>query len=330
MNIRTSLASAASVAAIGLFFATSASAQATRTWVSGVGDDANPCSRTAPCKTFAGAISKTAAGGEISVLDPGGFGGVTITKSISINGEWAGEAGVLVSGTNGIIINALSTDVVNLRGLFVEGLRNSASLSGVNIISAAEVHMQDMVIRDFRSSANANVGNGVLVNPGANNVKVSIDNSLIANNGTATSGAGVLVRPTAGAATAQVVITRSTFQGNSLGVRADNSGGGSGAIKVQISDSTASASIAHGFVAVSTAAPSIQMFIDNSTSVNNGGAGAKVDGANATMTIGRSSFSGNTGAGMLSANSGVLNSFRDNHSNLNGAVDSTTVQVFPN
>ena len=63
-----------------------ASAQATRTWVSGVGDDANPCSRTAPCKTFAGAISKTAAGGEISVLDPGGFGAVTITKSITLSG----------------------------------------------------------------------------------------------------------------------------------------------------------------------------------------------------------------------------------------------------
>src|SRR5262245_27358756 len=82
--------------------------QATRTWVSGVGDDANPCSRTAPCKTFAGAISKTATGGEINVLDPGGFGGVTITKSITISSEGF-EAGVLVSGTNAIIINATTT-----------------------------------------------------------------------------------------------------------------------------------------------------------------------------------------------------------------------------
>src|SRR5262249_10812865 len=81
-----------------------AHAQATRTWVSGVGDDANPCSRTAPCKTFAGAISKTAPFGEINVLDPGGFGGVTITKSITISSEGF-EAGVLVSGTNGIIVN---------------------------------------------------------------------------------------------------------------------------------------------------------------------------------------------------------------------------------
>src|SRR5215217_9643502 len=85
-----------------------AQAQATRTWVSGVGDDANPCSRTAPCKTFAGAISKTATAGEINVLDPGGFGGVTITKSISIIADHV-EAGVLVSGTNAIIINAPNT-----------------------------------------------------------------------------------------------------------------------------------------------------------------------------------------------------------------------------
>src|SRR5579872_2074876 len=76
--------------------------QATRTWVSGVGDDANPCSRTAPCKTFAGAISKTATGGVINVLDPGGFGALTITKSITISSDSI-LAGVLVSGTNGIV-----------------------------------------------------------------------------------------------------------------------------------------------------------------------------------------------------------------------------------
>src|SRR5688572_20560126 len=91
-----------------------AHAQATRTWVSGVGDDANPCSRTAPCKTFAGAISKTATGGQINTLDPGGFGGVTITKAITIAAEGTGEAGVLVSGTNGIIVNAPPGSMVNL------------------------------------------------------------------------------------------------------------------------------------------------------------------------------------------------------------------------
>src|ERR1700724_2488556 len=107
--VRNTLGAAATCAATMLLVASPASAQATRTWVSGVGDDANPCSRTAPCKTFAGAISKTAAAGEINVLDPGGYGAVTITKSITIS-SIGFEAGVLVAGGNGILVNALATD----------------------------------------------------------------------------------------------------------------------------------------------------------------------------------------------------------------------------
>src|ERR1019366_1861693 len=105
------------VAALGLCaFSSAARAQATRTWVSGVGDDANPCSRTAPCKTFQGAISKTAAAGEINCLDPGGFGAVTITKSITIDCGFTG--GILVSGTNGITINDGSgAAIVTLRNM---------------------------------------------------------------------------------------------------------------------------------------------------------------------------------------------------------------------
>src|ERR1700760_352321 len=113
------------------FGSSMAHAQATRTWVSGVGDDANPCSRTAPCKTFAGAISKTAAFGEINVLDPGGFGAVTITKSISIRSDHI-EAGVLVAGTNGIIVNVPNaTDRVLLEGLDFEGM--GTGINGVQI-----------------------------------------------------------------------------------------------------------------------------------------------------------------------------------------------------
>src|SRR5258708_37527475 len=108
-----------------------ASAQAPRTWVSGVGDDANPCSRTAPCKTFAGAISKTAAGGEISVLDPGGFGAVTITKSITIDGGGGQVASGLVSGTNGIVVAAGTNDTVTLRNIRLNGIKNTG-LGGLN------------------------------------------------------------------------------------------------------------------------------------------------------------------------------------------------------
>src|SRR5213596_967627 len=115
------------------------SAQATRTWVSGVGDDANPCSRTAPCKTFAGAISKTANCGEIDALDPGGFGAVTITKSITIDGTGT-FAGILASLTTGIIVNATSTDVITIRGLSINGACNG--IRGMNILQAKTVNVE--------------------------------------------------------------------------------------------------------------------------------------------------------------------------------------------
>src|SRR5215510_2808881 len=109
------------IAVFTLAFASLAQAQATRTWVSGVGDDANPCSRTAPCKTFAGAMPKTAPCGEIDVLDPGSFGAVTITKSVTIDGT-PFIAGVLASnGTTGILVQASGSDVVTLRGLDING-----------------------------------------------------------------------------------------------------------------------------------------------------------------------------------------------------------------
>src|SRR3954464_15007136 len=116
--------------------------QATRTWVSGVGDDANPCSRTAPCKTFAGAISKTANGGEINCIDPGGFGGVTITKSLTIKCQYT-EGGVLVAGTNAIVVNAAATDKVTLRVLDINGTGVGAqvSLAGVKVLGAKSVHV---------------------------------------------------------------------------------------------------------------------------------------------------------------------------------------------
>jgi hypothetical protein len=123
-----------------------ANAQATRTWVSGVGDDANPCSRTAPCKTFAGAISKTAAGGEISVLDPGGFGAVTITKSITINGDGT-LAGILASTVNGVIVNAGANDKVVLRNISINGIGNG--LNGIRYLAGGQVSVESCSISGF-------------------------------------------------------------------------------------------------------------------------------------------------------------------------------------
>lgn len=152
-----------------------AHAQASRTWVSGVGDDANPCSRTAPCKTFAGAISKTAAGGEINCLDSGGFGVVTITKSISIVCEGV-IGGILGAGTNGIIVNVAATDRVLIHGLDIEGFANGSSpgIQGINIVGAGNITIRKTIIRNF--------GQHGIHLVGLNNARVVIDQCLIIGN----------------------------------------------------------------------------------------------------------------------------------------------------
>src|SRR5436309_12121908 len=136
-----------------------AHAQATRTWVSGVGDDLNPCSRTAPCKTFAGAISKTFINGEIDCLDPGGYGAVTITKSITL--DCTGTFGSILTGAgNGIVINIPvgANDpfrTVRIRGLSINGTGASGAigtrigLRGISILQASTVTVEDTVISDF-------------------------------------------------------------------------------------------------------------------------------------------------------------------------------------
>jgi hypothetical protein len=167
-----------------------ANAQATRTWVSGVGDDANPCSRTAPCKTFAGAISKTAAGGEISVLDPGGFGAINITKSITLNGDGT-LAGILASLTTGVIVNApAATDVVVLRRLSINGANNGTN--GIRFMGQGKLYVEDCSITGFNSAAPN--GNGILVN-----VTTSLNNLFVKNTSiTRCSNSGINISTTTG------------------------------------------------------------------------------------------------------------------------------------
>lgn len=163
---------------------TLAQAQATRTWVSGVGDDANPCSRTAPCKTFAGAISKTAAGGEISVLDPGGFGAVTITKAITLNGDGT-LAGILSATVNAIIINAGVNDRVVIRNISINGTSGaSIGLNGIRYLAGKGVVVENCSISGFSQK-------GIDVSLGAGTGKLDVINTTfnaVADGVTITSG----------------------------------------------------------------------------------------------------------------------------------------------
>ena len=295
---------------ISILSATPAAAQATRTWVSGVGDDANPCSRTAPCKTFAGAISKTAAGGEISVLDPGGFGGVTITKSISIVAEGA-EGGVLVSLTNAIVVNAGANDVVHLRGLILEGVGNG--LNGVRFLAGAALHVEKCVIADFRSTS-AGSGHGISFQPGGVS-ELYVADTLIANNGNGSNGGGINVKPS-GSGSARVSLHRVRMENNVFGFKADGNGN-TGGIAVTVYDSLAAGNSFSGFTATTVAggAP-VALMIDRTASVNNGTTGVASGGTLATVRLGNSTITGN-GTGLQALSGGTLASYGNNHVNGN-------------
>src|SRR5579859_4818517 len=203
-------------------FTAPAHAQASRTWVSGVGDDANPCSRTAPCKTFAGAISKTAAGGEIDALDPGGYGALTITKAITIDGGGGQVASVLVSGTNGIVVQAGPSDVVILRNLRFNGI--GTGINGIRWLAGKALTVENCDIFGFTTNGidiakadggKAFVHNTVVQNVGgagisvvnsAINVSVDIDDSRFDLGGTFGVFAGSFSR---------ITVTNSVVSGNS-------------------------------------------------------------------------------------------------------------------
>lgn len=177
---------ALAVIAFTLTVSSAVQAQATRTWVSGVGDDANPCSRTAPCKTFAGAISKTATNGEIDCLDPGGFGAVTITKSITIDGTTgSGFGSILAAGTTGVIINDGSsgtpqTALVRLRNLSINGA--STGIFGIRWLSARSVWVEGCTVFNFRGNGASSNGLEMNLTAGTGTFTLSVKDSLFENN----------------------------------------------------------------------------------------------------------------------------------------------------
>jgi hypothetical protein len=287
-------------------------AQATRTWVSGVGDDANPCSRTAPCKTFAGAISKTAAGGEISVLDPGGFGAVTITKSISITNDNSGEAGILASLVNGITVNAGAADIVQIRGLVIEGATNG--LNGIRFLAGGALHVQNCVIRNFRS-ANAF---GINIAPASGTAEVFVSNSVIADNGNPSTGGGVQIRPT-GTATVRGVLSRVVVNNNTSGIFVDG-GATSGQIHLTVSDSVTGGSLFSGIASVSAGATA-RVVVERTVSASNT-TGINSVGTGAVVILGSSTVTGNT-TGLAFSSNGSLFSYQDNNVNGNLTTDGT-------
>jgi hypothetical protein len=286
-------------------------AQATRTWVSGVGDDANPCSRTAPCKTWAGAISKTAAGGIINCIDPGGFGTVTITKSITISCKHV-EGSALASSTTGVIVNGANIDVV-LRGLDIDGSPPiSPGLNGIRFLQGTSLIVDDCIIRDFNGAAPN--GSGILVNNTSLTVELHVINSTITGNGNATSGAGILIAPT-GTGGARVYVTNTTLLNNTNGLRTSTAGT-TGAIGITVTDTSATGSPLHGIVAEGTSG-AIRMMLNGVMSANNLGDGVQATGGNSIVRIGSSTVTGNAGTGLIASGGAQLFTYGNNQVNGN-------------
>ena len=275
-------------------FASLAQAQASRTWVSGVGDDVNPCSRTAPCKTFAGAISKTAACGEIDALDPGGYGAVTITKSITIDGT--GQlASILASLVNGITINAAATDVITIRGISINGFCNG--INGINVLSAKTVNVEDCVIFRF------NTGNGITVND-ANGVALNVRNTVIRDNTldgiNTTSSAGIV----------NVTLDNVRLSGNANGLHARSGS------RVTAHNSVFSNNTTNGIFADAALAPFVNVFVKDSQISMNGANGVRAGNAGnvgiSGVTINQNQIDRNVGNGVLVSTNGVVNTFTNN------------------
>jgi hypothetical protein len=269
-------------------------AQATRTWVSGVGDDVNPCSRTAPCKTFAGAISKTATNGEIDALDPGGYGAVTITKSIWLDGTGT-YASILASGTTGVVVNLTANPdplkIVRLREISINGAGSGtrSGIRGINISSAntsqPRIALDNVIIDNF-------VNEGILFN--SNGGHLTINNSMIRNNGTA----GLRVDSN-GANLMFVTIGHTQFEHNAQeGVRFEDN------VRGTMNFSSSSSNGFHGVTVISTGAS--QLEIANSTIANNAQNGIFSINGTSTVRIAQNEIINNVSNGLAIQNGGQI------------------------
>ena len=309
---------AATATVLALGSVTPANAQATRTWVSGVGDDVNPCSRTAPCKTFAGAISKTAAGGEINCLDPGGFGTITITKSITI--DCTGTFGsILNSAVQGVIVNdstsgSPGTIEVILRGLSIDGAGTpSLGTNGVRFVSGRSLVLEDIFIQNQGT-------NGISITP-STSVEFYAENVTVTDSAT-----GIHIQPIGANGALRATLRNVRVQNNSsTGLNINTTGNTApfGTI-VEVEESRFSGNangIAVNAPAGTTAAV---LMVDDAAVSNNSGIGISSAGTLARIRVGNTVITGNATGVSVGAGS-FINTYGNNRNDGNGADGAFTL-----
>ena len=316
------LAATATVLALTPFAA--AYAQATRTWVSGTGSDANPCSRTAPCQTFSGALGKTAANGEINCLDPGGFGTVNITKSITI--DCTGTFGsILNSGTTGVIVNDSGqvnpgTIEVVLRGLSIDGGGSTPGLNGIRFLSGRSLVVEDVFIQN-QSGAGAN---GIVIAP-------TVSAEFYAENVTVTDGlGGIHVQPTGATGALRATLRNVRVQNNSgTGLNVLTTGNTAPfGIVVEVEESRFTGN-ANGIVVNAQAGTTAGVvMVDDAAVSNNSGTGISTSGSLARIRVGNTVITGN-GTGVTVGAGSFINTYGNNRNDGNGADGAFTLPIIP-
>jgi hypothetical protein len=281
-----------------------APALAQRVFVAAQGGDANPCTFALPCRTFQHAHDVVAAGGEIDVLDPAGYGALTITKAISIQGH--GFSGISVaSGNTGITINATTNDAVNLNGLLIEG--SGAGQYGIRFNSGRSLVVENCVVRNAVNTGLAFVSNATTLQT------LSVSNSYFTDNGVgiyiATFSTGAIA-----AALDRVALYGSPIEGLFV-----SGGGGTGAINVAVTDSVANNNPnGIGFYVTSAVLHSATNVVLTRTTASGNGVGVEASGTAATIRLAQSTITGNT-TGYDAASSGVILSYGDNYIDANGS-----------
>ena len=272
-----------------------AHAQAARTFVASNGNDAAVCSRAAPCRTFAGAIAKTAAGGAITCVDTAEYGAVTIAKSISIVCDHTLAA--ITTAATGVTVTTAATDTVTLSGLDIEG--NGAGVNGINFTGGGTLHVHKTRVRGFRGST-SNRAFGINFVPSAA-AKLFVSDSVITDNGAGFGGSGILVAP-ASAVVATASIVNCRVENNLLGIRTI---GTPTTTNVAIADSS--------FVGNSTgiANSGSVLMLSHVVAANNSSQGVLNGNAGTTTRIGDSVVSGNA-TGVLNGSGSFFTSYKNN------------------
>jgi hypothetical protein len=306
--MRTRLPSALLAALACSVFAVSAQAQSPRTFVSAAGNDSNPCSFAAPCRHFQAAVNATSPGGEVDALDPAGYGPITISQAITIEGQGWSYIAPPASG-NAITINAVSGNV-SIHGVSLNGVGISGSTNGIAFFSGSSLNVRDSVIQNFSSR-------GILFAPTASS-KIFVSDTFIGAN----SDMGIYI-VTSGSQIVSGTLNRVKLQSNTNdGLRVNTTDN----TNITVSDSE-SANNGFGITAITTNSP-LNVFVRNSVISNNSNTGLVANGIVATIRITRSTVTGN-GLDWSTTIGGSVTSYSDNNFDANSTTNGGALGAAP-